>query len=269
MNLGSSTIAGAVTLNDNSIMTASNGGISIGLTASQSSNATLNGEQILGQVYATDSSVVTLQNCSVTVSAGSTAVQTVNNATANISGASTIQGDITLAGGTANISGGVVQGNLLSAGGTVNFSGGLIVGAVTIAGGVFNYTGGLIGNSADPYTNVEKTSFELSALQPADTLTDSSLGISVQSGGLLNIYGLDLTTMLVTKNYTGGFSEYALTGTLADGTQLTDDTFLVQNKSGSSFALLPPVPEPASAGLLLGCGCLALGAANAGDEKRT
>ena len=74
----------------------------------------------------------------------------------------------------------------------------------------------------------------------------------------INVYGTDLSSTLLDGNYQGGFSEYQLTGFLADGTPFT--TFLtLQNNSGASYQFLPPraLPEPNSA-LAAGI-CFAMG----------
>lgn len=77
-------------------------------------------------------------------------------------------------------------------------------------------------------------------------------------GGTINIYGSGLVTSLLNPNYGNGYTLYALSGILEDGTVLTNANLRVRNDGvtygHSSFHLVNAVPEPGAYALLLGVG---------------
>jgi hypothetical protein len=80
-------------------------------------------------------------------------------------------------------------------------------------------------------------------------------GLAAYDDSAIDIYGTGLATTLLDGNFQAMFTEYQLTGTLSDGTQFSTLIF-IQNGTGASFALLPPVPEPSSLVLtIIGCVC--------------
>jgi hypothetical protein len=48
----------------------------------------------------------------------------------------------------------------------------------------------------------------------------------------------------------GSFRQYALTGVLLDGTDISGASLFVQNGTGANFALINQVPEPGTFGLV-------------------
>ncbi len=81
--------------------------------------------------------------------------------------------------------------------------------------------------------------------------------IYAEFGGTVNFYGNGLTASLIDSKYNNYFSLYSLSGTLADGTVLTDKNFQVLNDGvaygHATFNLInsAAVPEPGSTAFLL------------------
>lgn len=77
-------------------------------------------------------------------------------------------------------------------------------------------------------------------------------------GGTIHLFGNGLTASLINPNYKKTYSLYSLSGTLADGSVLTNERLFVENDGvtygHSSFQITNGVPEPGSVALLLGLG---------------
>lgn len=76
----------------------------------------------------------------------------------------------------------------------------------------------------------------------------------------VNFFGTGLSDTLVTDNYRG-FSQYSLSGSLLDGTDLTGKNLYVQNGT-AAFAFNPgtsSVPEPGSGAFLVGLASVGVG----------
>jgi len=65
----------------------------------------------------------------------------------------------------------------------------------------------------------------------------------VQDNGHINLFGMDLTAILVDPNYLDFYTQYTLSGQLADGTDLTGTCLNIENNGVASFSLTN-VPEP-------------------------
>jgi len=82
-------------------------------------------------------------------------------------------------------------------------------------------------------------------------------------GGTLNIYGSGLVASLLNSNAANGYSVYALSGTLDDGTVLANADLKVRNDGvtygHSSFTLVNATPEPGAYTLMLGLGVSGVG----------
>ena len=74
------------------------------------------------------------------------------------------------------------------------------------------------------------------------------LGIYCYDNSSLEVIGSHLVATLLDGNATGGFSEYLLTGTLAEGTVVSEPMFIQKPSAGSTGAsfVLHQVPEPGS-----------------------
>lgn len=134
---------------------------------------------------------------------------------------------------------------------TVNFSGGYIAKLAAEESSVFNMSGGRIGSDLQAYDN---STINIRGGDPGP-------GMSASSNSTLNFFGHNLQATFKTEG--GGVKFYSLSGTLADGTVLTD-RFLVINPGGA-FTLNdigappPDVPEPGSLALLCGLSVMGIG----------
>ena len=133
---------------------------------------------------------------------------------------------------TVNVSGGSVGGDLYAFdSSTVNVSGGSINGALDASNSsTVNLSGGSGGRS-----------------------------LFAQDSSVLNIFGHNLVAPLMDPNYIlfgTSYSRYYLSGTLLDGTVLTNKALVTQNGTGAGFTLTNldnnAVPEPGSLALLVG-----------------
>jgi hypothetical protein len=241
VDLGNTKISGGISVADRALLvnTTGSGTIGGGITARGNAQINLIAKQITGSLDLSGTSITTLHNCSITASIDS-AVDTSSSAQLKLTGGSTVTGDVHAVGtSTITLQGSLVTGDVYAdSTATVNLQEGIIVGHVFVLGGTFNYSGGIVTQNVS-VMNL----FSANSLRGSGAAADS-LGFTVEDGGLLNIYGTDFAVQLIDAHYLGQFSEYALTGTLADGTLLNGDTLLLQNGSNSAFELLPPVPEP-------------------------
>ena len=113
---------------------------------------------------------------------------------------------------------------------------------------VINYSGGTIAGGVHTQFSTLAMPLRISA-GPSALL--SSLNLTAFDAATINFIGLNLTATLIDPNYQSGmFSEYELTGTLADGSQV-DGTFLIENGTGASYELTAPVPEPSVTTLMI------------------
>ena len=145
-------------------------------------------------------------------------------------------------------------------------TGGDISGAlILVNNSVVNMSGGSVGSSVQ--TNVTST-FNLTGgtILGGIGLSDNSIanisggsipdGMTVYQSSTLNFFGTGLNATLIDPNDVNGFSDYTLSGTLADGTSLSALPFFIQNGNGASFTLntvgSSAVPEPGSVALLVG-----------------
>lgn len=183
--------------------------------------------------------IVPYDNSTLTISSGNSSyVLGEDHSSINILGGTV--DDLEGQGKQINVSGGTLgtlvanvntdfQGNSLGSC-FVNVTGGSITGeANALNAGVLNLYGGLFGGD-----------------------------LRAAEGGTINIYGSGLVASLLNPNYTNGYSLYSLSGTLEDGTVLTNKNLRIRNDGvtygHSSFHLVNAVPEPSSLALLLGLG---------------
>jgi hypothetical protein len=76
-------------------------------------------------------------------------------------------------------------------------------------------------------------------------------------GGLVQLFGIGLAQTLLDPDVSyegdgvsGSFRQYALTGVLLDGTDISGSSLFVQNGTGANFALINQVPESGTFGLV-------------------
>ena len=247
VDLGNTKISGGISVADGAFLinTTGSGTIGGGITARGNAQINLIAKQITGSLDLSGTSITNLHNCSVTASSDS-AVDTSSSAQLTLTGGSTVTGDIhAIDTSTVTLQGSAITGDVYAdSTATINLQGGIIVGHVFVLGGTFNYSGGIVTQNVSGMNL-----FSANSLRGSGAAVDS-LGFTVEDGGLLNIYGTDFAVQLIDAHYLDQYSEYALTGRLADGTMLNGDTFLVQNGSNSAFTLLPPVPEPSIGALV-------------------
>jgi len=152
--------------------------------------------------------------------------QTPSSPTVNIVTGSGISGDVFAYNSSIiNMSGGNVNGYLAARNNSViNMSGGNVgITLVTYNNSIGNYRGGNV-----------------------------TLSLEADHASTINIFGSNLTATLADPNYFG-FSFYNLSGTLQDGTVLSNKPLLTQNGTGASFHLNPTaVPAPGSLLVALG-----------------
>jgi hypothetical protein len=174
----------------------------------------------------------------------------------------------TFNGSTLNMSGGdvgLVFGSLLAYHNTTtNMSGGTLhLDAEFQNTATFNFSGGEI---LDDVVSHDTTRINISggSIGHAVLLNGSSVNtmsggtvaaeIWVQDASSLTMFGPDLIANLTDPNFQGGFySQYTMSGHLANGTDISGQIVNVQNGSGAQFNV---VPEPAS---ILTLGGLAIG----------
>ncbi len=163
-----------------------------------------------------------------------------NSSTVNISGGS-VGGLDTHNSSTVNISGGSVGGLDTEGSETINISGGVVRLLYTLQSSTVNLSGGSILGSVD--------ATDLNTIN----ISGGSIGGSLFAfrSSVFNFYGSGLTAPLVDPNY-GSFSRYSLSGTLLDGTVLTDKNLFISNNGGSAHFTLNNVPEPGALALLMG-----------------
>ncbi len=70
-------------------------------------------------------------------------------------------------------------------------------------------------------------------------------GLYAENSSTINIFGSNLSTTLVNNNYRNAYSQYALSGTLRDGTVLTNQNLNIRNGTTARFTL-NNVPAPGS-----------------------
>ncbi len=147
------------------------------------------------------------------------------------------------------VSGGSVSGDLdVLNNSRVSVSGG------SVSGSLFTYNTSVVSVSGGSIDGL--TAFESSVV----TISGGSIGgnLNAANSGTLNFFGSLTDTLVV--SFPSGFSEYALYGTLADGTPLNGRLISVQDGTGAKFTLNPAaVPEPGSVALLTGLTMTAAG----------
>jgi len=117
---------------------------------------------------------------------------------------------------------------------TVNLSGGSIGGNLSAYNtSTVNISGGSVGNN-------------LVALDSSTVnVSGSSFGnLFAENAGVFNIFGRDLVAQLKSTNFFGS-TRYSLSGTLVDGTVMSNKNLLIQNGTGARFTL-NNVPAPGS-----------------------
>ena len=190
--------------------------------------------------------VTAQDHAQVFISAGNVGgpLLTKGNALVSVTGGAFAQYVQSLEHSTINLSGGTIAGDVVAD----DFSRIEIGGSVHILGSVdareyavLDITGGTI-DGPQHGAHVFSPLAVAAAGNPAIYLYDNAT---------LDFYGLDLTARLTDPNALGQFSAYVLTGTYADGTPVPNFTFYIDNSSAASYNLLPPVPEPATAALML------------------
>ena len=247
VSFGQMTTSASLLMTGGTAIGSGGGKIAGEVSLSGSANASLNSMEIGTTIVTTGSSVLTLNSCVYDGNGADPGITAQGTSTVTVNGSSLINGDCTSLGqATVNIAGGTISGNIYCSGGTVNITGGVIDGMAESIDGTINYSGGIVLGGVTQNAGL----IEAGADSPDDMITGS---LNIESlGGVIDIYGTNLQTELVTSKFDGGqYSEYELTGTLADGTEVDGGTFLVANGSGGSFALLPPLPEPGTIGVLV------------------
>lgn len=155
---------------------------------------------------------------------GAGSFSTHNNSVGNLH-AGTVYGDVTAFDqSTIDIHGGTIQGDI-HAYGTVNVYGG----------------------------NKATSGASFMRLAAAGGLPD----LLALGGGLVQLFGIGLGQTLIDPDFlyegdgiSGSFRQYALTGVLLDGTDISGASLFVQNGTGANFALINQVPEPGTLGLV-------------------
>ncbi len=158
------------------------------------------------------------------------------------------------------VSGGSVVGSLLAYDDSIiSMTGGSVAGdAEAHDHSHILYSGGTIAGGITPMAlSAMRASTALAPLAQGDPF---SLNITAFDQASIDFIGTDFSVALLDPNYQGMFSEYELSGILADGTTINDGTFLVTNGTGAIYELNGvPVPEPGTAAMLVfavvGWGC--------------
>jgi hypothetical protein len=221
----------------NSIVKVIGGSVIAGVGTGESGLMTVDGVDMGTSVAARNTSSLSMNSCSI-----GGVVRVYDEARVSLSDVSI--GDSLFAYGHASVgmSGRVVHGDLLTYDNSTVYVGSGVVEGVTEAHGssVIGLFGGVFHGSLPG-------GFAPAAAPDASP----TLGLTAFDSATIDIYGTQLAATLVDANYQGMFSEYELTGTLADGSAIST-LMNIQNSTGASFALLPPpVPEPASAGWVI------------------
>ncbi len=164
-------------------------------------------------------------------------------------------------GSTVVLEGGAVDRNLVGIGGAlVTMTGGFVAGKTYIdEASTFNFLGGTIlgdlfailppdDGGDDGSAGESIVSRLLSAGSAAGGFDPLAGKIVASAGSIVNIYGTDLSTLLVDSNYVDPdsgnvFTIYELFGMLADGSPLAGQLMFIQNDTETTFNLLPP-PRP-------------------------
>ena len=201
------------------------GSVGSTLYASNSSTVTVSGGSIGGGLYASDTSMFT-------VSGGSIGFDLLarGSGTFTISGGA-FSGDVNaLDSSTITVSGGSFGGTLYAFDTTL----------VTVSGGSFSSF-----LDDDFSSTVTVSGGTYGQYQGVNFLDDSY--------GIFTLVGNNLTATIISPNFTYAHTQYALTGTLQSGTNLSGYVLSVHN--GSTFILQTTnttVPEPGSLALLMG-----------------
>jgi len=80
----------------------------------------------------------------------------------------------------------------------------------------------------------------------------------INDEGHINLFGMDLTAVLVDPSYLDFYTQYTLSGTLVDGTDLTGSCLNVENNGVAGFTLTD-VPEPGMIVYLSTAGAMGVG----------
>jgi hypothetical protein len=212
------------------------------LTASNRSNAVMTGGVVHGRVSVekggvflmsgglVDHDVDAFDNASVTLAGGGVD----NNAAANGHSVVTLTGNIAVAGDIEAFDDA-----------EVDMKGGRVIGAAQAYGhGLVIFEGGTI-EGLSIHATPQAVALASAEAEPGG----STAALTAYDAGLIRVVGTDLAATLLDPNYQGQFSEYALTGRLADGSSLAGVHMLIENGTGASYELVA-APEPATAGCL-------------------
>ena len=209
VNLVSGVIWGNIQVYDQSVLNMSGGRVNVRLRSYNNSTVNVTGGDTGPSLEANGSSIVNLRGGG----------QEGNHFFAsdysviNVTGGS--PGHIYMGGGsTLNISGGSV-GEAIAQGRIVNVTGGTIRNVLWGYGGAINISGGYV-NQVIAYGSVSITGGHFVELQATNSEPYNS-----NDGGIIDLYGSNLTKTLIDPNWDGYYSRYALSGKLADGTDLS------------------------------------------------
>jgi hypothetical protein len=162
---------------------------------------------------------------------------------------------------TINVTGGAVD-DLEGQGKQINVSGGTM--GTLVANGSTDYLGNPLGSCIVNITGGTVTG-DISAFNEGIlNFYGGTFGGTLRAaeGGTINIYGSGLVSSLLNPNAGNGYSLYALSGMLEDGTVLTHADLRVRNDGvtygHSSFNLINATPEPGGLALLLGSGACSI-----------
>ena len=171
-------------------------------------------------------------------------LQVRNNTTANVTGGNIGTDLFVLDSSTAFITGGAILEVGALNNSTTNLSGGSIGDDLLASGSsVVNISGGSIGTDLTAFGN------------SVVNVTGGSIGggLFAEGNGTLNLFGTGLGDTLVDPLFDNGSeSQYALFGTLNDGTNLNGKFAYIENNSNAQVNFFNPtaVPEPGSLALL-------------------
>jgi hypothetical protein len=222
ININSGTISGTVQTYNASILNVTGGILSNAINVLDTSVATINGGST-SSISAFNNSIINLRNGTV---------------------------DSLYTYSTANLTGGNINYLFAASTGTVNIASGTTISGTLFASdtSTINLSGGVVSGSLYG----QNTSI-------VNLIGGNTNNVYQYDSNIYNLYGTNLTRTLVSTNVTSTgavdpindlFSQYALGGTLSDGTSLAGKFLFVQNGSTGSFNLLASIPEPTTLALL-------------------
>jgi hypothetical protein len=167
----------------------------------------------------------------------------VTSPTVNIVSGGGFTGSLNTFGGSITNFSGTVPAAQLTDTSTLNVSGGVINGVVVaLLNNTVNITGGRVGQLT--LRN-----------QSRGNVSGGTIGttLRVVNSSVLNFFGTGLGETLVNPD-ASGYSQYTLSGLLADGTSIAGRTLYVQNGTGTATFTEVSTPEPGSVALFVGMG---------------